>query len=164
MSDIHTWTKEYLAQKKPAWSVNTHAAVEMELRRFVAFVAQQELTPKVVADYQAAQHARQCRPTTLYRSYEWVQRFLEWLEDVEYAEPNRFRQILRKPPRPYSKVKLFTHVQYEDMKDAAMGSMWYYAVVMGYRTGARYSDCALMKWECIDFDKLYIRYVPYNTD
>ncbi len=163
LTTVNDLVAEYLAVKKPTWSANTYAAVEPELRRFLAFLGSRELTPKVIADYQAEQHNRTCTPTTRFRSIEWPQRFLQWLEEMEYVAHNRFSKILVKPPRPYNKVKVFTHEQFEALKNEAKGTMWYYAIVMAYRTGTRYSDTALMKWESVNFEKRFIQYVPWKS-
>ena len=163
LTTVNALVAEYLAVKQPRWSANTYAAAEPELRRFLAFIGGRELTPKVIAEYQAEQHNRTCTPTTRFRAIEWPQRFLEWLEDMEYVGHNRFSKILVKPPKPLNKVKAFTHAQFEALKNEAKGTMWYYAIIMAYRTGTRYSDTALMKWESINFEKRYIQYVPWKS-
>lgn len=160
---VANWAAEYLTQKKPGWAHNTWMAAEIELRRFAVFVGARELTPKILADYQANQQARKCKPTSLFKSIEWPQRLLEWLEDMDMVERRRFTKILKKPAKPYEKIKAFTHAQYEALKEVAKGTMWYYAVIMAYRIGTRYSDTALMKWECVDMEKLCIDYVPYKS-
>ncbi len=160
---VANWAAEYLAQKKPGWAWNTWSAAENELRRFSLFVGARELTPKILADYQADQEARKCKPETLYRAIAWTQRLLEWLEDMEYAEHGRFTRLLKKPQRPQLQIRTFTHEQYEALKEVSKGTMWHYGVIMAYRTGARYSDTALMKWEYVDMEKLCINYVPYKS-
>lgn len=163
LTTVNALVEEYLAVKRPIWSGNTCAAVETELKRFLQFIGGRELTPKIIADYQSEQHNRQCTPTTRYRSIEWPQRFLQWLEDMEYVDHNRFSRILVMPPRPLNKVKAFTHDQFEALKKEAIGTMWHYAIIMAYRVGTRYSDTALMKWEYVNLDKLYIQYVPWKS-
>ncbi len=155
--------EEYITQHDPHWTNNTYLAAENELRRFLQFIGGNELTPKLVADYQAAQHLRKCKPYTLYRTIQWTQRFLVWLEDMEYVRHNRVTNILRVPNVVPGKVRCFTHIQYEDLKEVAAGTMWYYAIVMAYRVGTRYSDTAMMKWEYVNLEKRVIRYVPWKT-
>ncbi len=160
---ISKWIEEYISFSTPRWSGNTLRAADTELRRFGLFVGARELSPMIVHGYQSNQYARKCTPSALFRSIEWTQRFLEWCECVGYLEMRRFSKILKKPHKPLPPVTIFTHAQYEQLKELARGTNWYYAIVMSYRTGTRYSDTVLMKWKNVNLEQCCIRYTPFKS-
>lgn len=163
MNEIANWYQRYIEQMKMRWAGNTLEKAHLEARRFIEFVGDRPLTPLIVADYQAAQHARSKSQWTIKSALEWAQKFLAWAEDMELIEKNRFARIIKIPSRPITRPQMFTHVQYEALKDESEGTMWHYAIIMAYRIGTRYSDTAMMKWEYVNLDKCYIQYVPWKS-
>ena len=160
---IANWCEEYKAQHASRWAPNTMKCADTELRRFALFCGMKDFTPKVVLEYQSEQHKRKCQPSTIYRAIEWPLRFIEWCEDMDYLPRHKFSKLLAKPQKPLKKVQVFTHEQYEKLKEISKGTLWHYAIIMAYRTGARFSDCCLMKWESVNFDGLYVNYVPFKS-
>jgi integrase len=68
-------------------------------------------------------------------------------------------------PKDQSSVReVFTHEQVGQLLQAAGDfSDWYTLILLGYCTGARLGDCALMKWDKVDFHKGLIAYQQTKT-
>lgn len=155
--------RRYLAHMKPRWAGNTLARVGLATRLFATFVGTRTLTPLIVSEFQAAQYTRDIKQSTLNEILFPVQQFLQWCEDMEILAHNRFSGIIKLPLIMPSKPQAFTHSQYEALKEVSKGTMWHYAIIMAYRIGTRYSDTAIMKWEYINMEKLYVQFVPHKT-
>jgi len=160
---VANWAEQYKELNKHRWSWGHLQGIDNELRRLAMFVGTKEFTPQVLAEFQAATHERKAKPWTIHRTFREVRQFVLWLEAMEFVDYRRFTSVIRVPPPPKVAAKIFTETQYERLKAAAKGTYWYYAVIMAYRTGARYSDVALLKWESVHLDECYLRYLPFKT-
>lgn len=160
---IANWAEEYKALNKHRWSWSSQMLAHNELKRLALFVGMRKFTPQVLAEFQAHTYTRKAKPKTIHRTLNAVSAFVRWLDNMDYLEHRRFTGIIRLPKLIPAVPKIFTEDQYERMKEAARGTYWYYAVIMAYRTGARYSDVALLKWENVHMDECYVRYLPFKT-
>jgi len=160
---VANWAEQYKALNKHRWSANQAAIVEYELRRLALFVDTRVFTPQILAEFQAATHERKVKLNTIIRTLMTVKVFVRWLDEMDFVERRRFTGVIRVPTVIPIVPRIFTEDQYERLKAAAKGTYWYYAAIMGYRTGARYSDVALLKWENVHLDECYIRYIPFKT-
>ena len=165
---VANWVEQFKELNKHRWSPNSMMSVDTELRRFALFVGARELTPQLLAEFQAVTHERtikgqKVKLNTIHRTLDKVRQFVQWLDDMDFVERRRFTGVIRLPTVVQVASKIFTEDQYEKLKEAAKGTFWHYAVIMAYRTGARYSDVALLKWESVHLDECYLRYVPFKT-
>jgi len=160
---VANWVEQYKELNKHRWSWGHLQIVDLEMRRLALFFGPREFTPQVLAEFWAETHARKAKAWTIHKTLREVRSFVLWLDAMEFVDYKRFTGVIRVPPPPKVAAKIFTETQYERLKAAAKGTYWYYAVIMAYRTGARYSDCALLKWEHVHLDECYVRYLPFKT-
>lgn len=154
---------QYMEEAGHDWSGNTKRYYGDELRRLVTYVGSRELTPLILSEFQKEQHARGRKASTVAQTLKAVKQFLCWAELMEIFRPTRFSSVIQLPTVARQKAETFSQLQYERLKEASKGTFWYYAIIVAYRTGARYSDCALLKWENVDLEKCYVRYTPFKT-
>lgn len=154
---------QFIADNSHRWVRNSRRVYRSELERFTLYVGDRELTPKILSEFQAEQYNRAVKQNTIARTLGAVKLFIDWAEDMEIFETNRFSRVIYVPEKLQKKARTFSHDQYEKLKEVSRGTFWHYAIVMAYRTGARYSDCALLKWESVDLERSYVRFVPYKT-
>lgn len=160
---VANWAEQYKALNKHRWSASKLDSANREINRLALFVGTREFTPQALAEFQADVHTRKVGAYTIIQTLSVVGTFIKWLDTMGYVDHRRFAGIIRKPPPPPPDPKIFTEAQYERVKAAARGTYWYYAVIMGYRTGARYSDVALLKWSDVHLDECYVRYIPFKS-
>lgn len=155
---------EFKAEVSYRWTPNTKLMRFAVLKKFVDYVGPRELTPKILAEWQTEQHTLGVSEATVEIRLKAVKSFIDWAAEMEIFARNRFANIIRIDPRKLGKKPLtFSPDQYERLKENSKGTDWYYAIVLAYRTGARYSDCALLKWENVNLDKCYVRYTPFKS-
>lgn len=154
---------QFIAENSHRWRRNSLRVFRDELERFKLYVGDRELTPKILSEFQADQYNRGVKQNTVRRTLNAVKQLIDWAEDMEIFEANRFSRVIDVPSAVQKKARTFSPEQFERLKELSRGTFWHYAIVMAYRTGARYSDCALLKWEGVDLDKCYVRFVPFKT-
>ncbi len=161
---IATWAEQF--RNSPAcsnYADGTKIQMERDLRQFAIYAGYRDLTPQLVADFwewRQTHGAPSNQSMALTAAY--LRMFLQWCERMGYAD----KQLSLLVPKVTLKLKppiIVTPEQYSKIKDAAKGTIVYYATVCAYRTGMRLSDVCLLKWENINFDELVIIYSPYKT-
>jgi integrase len=162
---VATWCEEYKAHHWPKFAQATKNIVNRELVRFALYVGRREISGRILHEYMDEQR-RRSSGETLAKTVRWTSSFLRWAEEMGYLD-RRYSSlgifkgssvfIARKTPLRFSTE------QYEALKEATKGTVWYYASVMAYRTGARMSDVCLLKWESVHLEELYIHYLPWKS-
>jgi len=94
-----------------------------------------------------------------------IRRFFNWLHERGYADEKivtRYPRGLIKVPRRDAVV--FTDEDYKEMLDKSMGTNWYPLIVIGWNTGMRISDCALLTWDEVDLRNKIVKKMPKKTE
>lgn len=159
---VAAWCEEYKRHAFPRFELTTQSIVELELRRFALFMGHREISGQLIYEFMDLQFKRTSEPQTLHKTVLWVGKFLRYCEDVGHLN-KRYSTLLTPIKLVQKDPEMFTPEQYEKMKEASKGTMWHYATILAYRTGARLSDVCLMQWKSVDLDNLYISYVPWKS-
>lgn len=100
---------------------------------------------------------------SLARAKMVVKSFFTWCVSHGYVEDNPTDGLsVTLPPKTY-KREVFSHKEYEQLKDYTRDSCIYCAVVLGYNTGMRISDVIGSKWSWIDLERQEVVYTPVKT-
>lgn len=159
---VANWVEEYKSGYLPKVSLNTQAMTARELTRFALWIGTRHLTKDLVVRYCDEEKNRTVKGSTLQRGFSIVKQFLRWCERMGYVDGQiaflvPTMEILQGP------ALRFSPEQYIALKEEVMGTVWYYATVMAYRTGMRLSDVCLLKWENVDLENLFLSYIPFKT-
>jgi len=162
---VATWCEEYKDENFPRFTQGTRDIVSRELVRFALFVGRREISGRILHEYMD-ERRRKTSGETLMKTVRWTAAFLKWAEEMGYVDRRysslaifHTSSVVIVPPPPLR----FTPEQYEAIKEATKGTVWHYAAIMSYRTGARVSDACLLKWESVNLEELYVHYLPWKT-
>lgn len=88
-------------------------------------------------------------------------RFFSWCVRSGFLIFNPMSKVT-KLVKPQERKPIFTHAEYELMKERAKGKLIYGMIVLGYNTGMSLSDCCFLKWAEVDMEELVIRRVRHK--
>lgn len=159
---------EFLEERKPPRvKQRTFDFEKQHLEEMLAAVGTQPLKAKRhTTDFLAEEIARRIQvwinkearrigPATLKWKISNISRFFKFCERRRYLAYNPIQFTTR--PRLLRKVPpVFTFEEYERIKQATLGSMYYWFTICSYRTGMSMVDVCLLKWESVDMDNLVI--------
>lgn len=156
--------EQFLAHKKSHWSHGTFTMAQKSLRLFADFIGDAMPTGKTVLAWSDECHKRWTSPETInWQGIKFVRQFLRWLEDTGEIDGKPISVLISQLKVVRKAPLRFTPEQYEKVKQATKGTAWHYAAICSYRTGMRFSDVSLLKWDSVDFNELVIRYLPWKT-
>lgn len=106
---------------------------------------------------------RRWAPSTASANLEYTQRFLKWLEAMDYIRKSPHR-IIRRPKSTRGETKdPITEEEYIRLRDTSAGTLMHGAIVIAYATGMRLSDCCLLQWSAVDLQNMVICTVQQKT-
>jgi integrase len=146
---------EYYAQTFIGLTDRMAQLARQYLTAFEMFLGSKKLDPTHYAKWVQECHNR-WSPGTAKLALSHTDRFLRWLENMDYIVKSPHR-VIKKPvvalgtPRP-----AFTPAEYEALKIGSIGTELHWLVVLGWATGMRLSDCCLLTWERVDLNNLII--------
>ncbi|MGW8179008.1 MAG: tyrosine-type recombinase/integrase, partial [bacterium] len=134
------------------------------LADFVAFAGQEKvITPKLLKAWVEDLVRRKKAGWTVVEWAKICKRWFRWMLEKEYIEANPWLLTdIKIKPSPF-KTDRFSESEYKMMKAKAKGTVWYYAIVIGYNTGLRMVDVANLKLEDINFEDQVIDMMPRKT-
>lgn len=154
---------EWINDRRPTWSMRTLDIAVESITKFAAFVEDRPISAALLDDYIRFLKSKYAKATVRLR-WDFVSSFLKWCYSKQYIEK---RIDLDKTEKVSSKKvykrEFYTKKEYEILKVRAAGHWMYYAIVMGYNTGLRLSDVAMVKWEDVDMEKQTITVTPKKT-
>lgn len=110
---------------------------------------------------------KRCSSATVWLWKSTARKFFEWCQNVGHIDINPVDGTLKvkakfklRDPMSYDEFrKLLHHAQ----TSQSAVTYWPYAIMMGYYTGLRLSDIALLKRSGVDLDNEVIRTIPQKT-
>lgn len=161
-----------LAGRIRQWIDNISTGLELKtihryresLERFQLFVKTDAVTPELWTRYQRFMMGKKYSPSYLHKECAIINQFFKWCEVRKYVTMNPCKLGIRLPPVVVKTMPVFTHDEYEMMKNKASGkTVHYWLIVASYNTGASLCDVCLMKWKMIDMENMVINFVRQKT-
>lgn len=159
---VANWVEQYKAAYLKTVAPATQEMTDRDLKRFALWMGTKALTKDRVVAYCDDERVRPIKGSSLARAFTILKQFLRWCErmgcvdgQIAFLVPSM--QVALPP------ALRFSPEQYIALKEAAKGTVWYYASVLAYRSGMRLSDVCLLKWENVDMEEMVIRYMPFKT-
>jgi len=93
-----------------------------------------------------------------------IKGFFNWMEDRGYTDGNVINKFPSDMIRiPEKEVVTFSDIEYSRLLEASEGTSWNYLIKMGWSTGMRISDCAMLEWASVKMDEQMICVEPSKT-
>lgn len=163
--DLHASIQLFLDQTSKHAQENTVTAYRHALTRFESFALNRELKPGLILEYRARLAEDGIKDSTAASYLMALSLFLNWAVNMELIPKSPMPKMQISFGRP-AKSGITAH-ELELLCAEAMRIKqhrhWGIAMRLGWHTGLRLSDVALLKRSSIDIDQSAIRTIPKKT-
>lgn len=153
----------WLSDIKPTVTASTVQSYQLRLGTFAEWLGSRPPSKPVVAQwFNCLRSTLSARTVLIYR--QTLCGFFNWCVEQGVVKTNPVGKVRNLTPGPTDR-SVFTTEQYHAVRCLAQAeqSYWATAIVIGYHTGLRLSDVALMKWTQVNFGAESITVTPLKT-
>ncbi len=163
------WNAYLSSHARPDSGEATLQNYQLQWKRFITWVGKEypqayflnEVTPSIASEYASDLTKAGFTANTYNKHTNLVRLVFETLREPAQIGINPFEKIIRKKLKTDSKRAL-TKQELKVVLDSANGDLKI-LLYIGTFTGLRLGDCATLKWEEVDLNKLLIRRRPRKT-
>jgi integrase len=161
---LYNRIQEYLATQFTGLAPSTYRNVKTSLELFELYAGQHPISAPLVSAFPAwLDTSRHRLPTTIRKITVHLKRFLRWAYRLDYL-PKDFTYsipavMIPRPPLPL----IFSHAEYERLRDDAEGTPMQWAFILAYHTGLDLVDVCFFRWASVDLSAMVIRATRTKT-
>jgi integrase len=164
---VKQWLDHFVKQKKKSRSDQTAARHEQMMREFIEFLGPRAnlniaaITSKDISDFRDRRQSLGLAPATVNLDVTILSSAFNsaWKQGHVSANPCAAIEPLKDKPQ---RKHVFTPEQVSAIVKTAQGD-WKGLILTAFYTGARFGDCANLRWQDIDLVSKTIRFQPRKT-
>lgn len=153
---ISNFVQEFLAIRCKGLGWQAAGDYRLVLEEFEIFINNRPLTRQLMIDWMQVIEKKGLSAVRYNRWLDRTRCFLKWCEFHELLKDPPYKFLTRKPKQERPLPAIVTEEEYEKVKEATKGTVYYYLTVLGYRAGMSFIDACFLRWDSVDLDNLFI--------